>query len=253
MQIPFYQLKLSLFKGYWWVFFLRVEIVFGFDSHTGHCGKCYQTLNKYHLILCFSVCNEVKLCLDAITSKMSSKPIEIILVRVALYLCAYPTHEHPHHFQKYTHTHLILSTSRIKKSFFLTGRTNDRISISSEAMNTNNYDVVIETMHIKQVELTKSRHDPSYCSHKTVFTLLHNFGVRCLFNMISQTLPIHSMYMYVFRNSNAQNKHDTFWATEKKSSLSHIRTHAKQVIQILKQMLGYTFKVMGEISSPRCL
>lgn len=115
----------------------------------------------------------------------------------------------------HTHTHLILSTSRIKKSFFLTGRTNDRISISSEAMNTNNYDVVIETMHIKQVELTKSRHDPSYCSHKTVFTLLHNFGVRCLFNMISQTLPIHSMYMYVFRNSNAQNKHDTFWATEK--------------------------------------
>lgn len=30
-------------------------------------------------------------------------------------------------------------------------------------MNTNNYDVVIETMRIKQVELTKSWHDPSYC------------------------------------------------------------------------------------------
>lgn len=55
-------------------------------------------------------------------------------------------------------------------------------------MNTNNYDVVIETMRIKQVQLTKSRHDPSYCSlsHKDRFYPFrtHIFGVRCLFNMI---------------------------------------------------------------------
>lgn len=37
------------------------------------------------------------------------------------------------------------------------------MAAGARAMNTNNYDVVIETMRIKQVELTKSRHDPSYC------------------------------------------------------------------------------------------
>lgn len=159
-----------------------------FDSHLhGHCGNSYRkTLNKYYLILCHCHGQNVSIPMHNIrpcTRNVSPKPIELCLVRAPFYLSA-PTLSSPIHH------------SAIRNlSYSTLIHTKPNGWISTEAMNTNNYDVVIETMRIKQVQLTKSRHDPSYChsiSHiKTVFTLLahththaHSFGVRCLFNMI---------------------------------------------------------------------
>lgn len=51
------------------------------------------------------------------------------------------------------------------------------------------------------------------------------------------------MYIYVFRNSNAQNKHDTFWATEKKNPVSRTYEHMQnKLFKSLNKCLDTRFK-----------